>query len=94
MSSDILLAVRQIESAHMTEPNRRNRETMLEDLPIKWIWERKEIHKVRRLYYEGLHPQDIAKQTNIEQLSIELFLWWQLETGKLKPRKGGVYGDL
>ena len=86
-------AISTIHGTHMKKKPPRKRVTLLDDIDIQWSWDEWQIHKLRELWKQGLHIEDIARQLNIDQTSVELCIWWQAELGKIQAREGGAYGS-
>lgn len=85
-------AIHQIETSYLQKEPPSERVCMFDDLPVQWEWDQRKIRKLRELWESGFHPKDIATILQINQLSVELCLWWQAEIGKIEYREGGAYG--
>lgn len=82
-------AIAHIEKTHMKK-QRLIRYTALED--IDYEWDRWEVKKAVRLWKQGLHLQEIAKQLGRSEDDTFALLWDQSRKGKIKVRIGGIFG--
>ncbi|WP_342045944.1 helix-turn-helix domain containing protein [Bacillus sp. OTU530] len=62
----------------------------LEDL--NFLWDEDDVLKFREMWEEGLSLPAIAKQLKRKQNEVVVLVLDQAEEGKIKPRRGGLWG--
>jgi len=65
---------------------------VLEGYKLEWL--PSEIAKIKQMWDDGWHIQRIALAMKAHQLEIAALLMDLAERGKIKPRDGGVLGDM
>jgi len=65
---------------------------IMEGYKLEWL--PSEIARIKQMYADNWHIQRIALAMKAHQLEIAVAIMYLAERGKIKPRDGGVLGDM
>lgn len=89
MSAVEQLAIRSIENYHMTE-RRQEVYIALEDLDF--IWDIRQVLELDEMWRRGFSLQYMAEYFNRDPDEVAILLMDRLRRGRIRPRKGGIFG--
>ena len=70
----------------------KSRYALFDNVPVKWFWSDDELIQFRKMWNDGKHIQDIAKEFRTNKRSIALLVMDQAEQDQIKQRRKGLYG--
>jgi hypothetical protein len=83
------LAIRSIESYHMTE-QRQKVYIALEEL--NFIWDFRQVRELDEMWRRGFSLQYMAEYFDRDPDEVAILLMDRLRRGRIRPRKGGIFG--
>lgn len=82
-----------IGTVYMTREPRNERVLIFEEDDFSFVWTGKEIRSVQNFWNEGRHIADISDEIERDQDEIAVLIIWLARHGRLRKRKGGVFGS-
>lgn len=70
----------------------KSRYALFDNVPVKWFWSDEELIHFRKMWNDGEHIQDIAKEFRTNKRSIALLVMDQAEQDEIKQRRKGLHG--
>jgi len=59
---------------------------------LDFVWDEREVHEIEHMWSKGLSIHDIARSFGRDPDEVAILIVDRARQGKIKPRKGGVFG--